>query len=146
MYFHVATHKQKWIWKWILGSRTKWNSDSCILRNFAFVMGGSSKEVGDALWDGVGKSLLCLTGSSETSAIAQPPFDFFLPLVSSSLSHLKTEIAMHWPVYMSFSSHFPHSSEKKKTYLTQLPDTCFCWSLSLNVDSQDSTCGHMLNE
>lgn len=43
-------------------------------------MGGSSKEVGDALWDGVGKSLLGLTGSPEASAVAQPSFDLFLPL------------------------------------------------------------------
>lgn len=37
--------------------------------------GGSSKELGDAHWDGAGKALLCLAISSEVLATAGPAFD-----------------------------------------------------------------------
>lgn len=90
------------------------------------------------------QELLCLTGNSEASAIAQPPFDFFSSTVTSSLSRVKTAITTHWLLYMSFSSHFLHSSEKNISrtaprYLLLL------FPLS-NVESQDSAREHMLNE
>lgn len=36
----------------------------------------------------------------------------FSSTVTSYLSHVKIAITMHWMGYMSFSSHFPHSSKK----------------------------------
>lgn len=37
--------------------------------------GGSSKELGDACWDGAGRGLSCLAVGSEVRATAEPTFD-----------------------------------------------------------------------
>lgn len=63
----------------------------CLPRSF----GGSSKELGDAHWDGAGKALFRLAVSSEVLATKRPAFDSLYSILTNPLSHPKPGIILH---------------------------------------------------